>query len=240
MTGVTPAARSLARAAASSLAGALALGSFAGCAGGTATTNPSEASPETTSSATDPTASPTDYLPVPAGVSLTEPGTQLGLGDAATVAWRPRQDTVVTLDLTVQRIDVTSYAESFEGWVVTQDMKDQTPYFVHLAVRNVGAADAGGLLVPLYGVDDTAILVEPLGFREEEFAPCPGGALPRRLAPGERTELCLVYLAPAGGELSAVAFDPAGELEPVSWAGSITRIANPGKRDEQDRDSGTG
>jgi hypothetical protein len=209
----------------------LALGLLAGCGDdeGDAEESPGPSLSATEAGATD------DYLPVPEGVTLTPPGTRLGLGDTGTVAWRPRQDTVIVLDVVVERIDLTSYEESFEGWVVTRQMRDLTPYFVHVSTRNVGDRGAGGVPVPLYGVDDAAILVEPLEFVEKVFEPCPGRALPRRLPPGARTTLCLVYLAPAGRELVAVAFDPVGDLEPVTWSGRITRIEKPGKTDGKGR-----
>jgi hypothetical protein len=178
------------------------------------------------SSSDDPGAEPTDYLPVPEGVTLTEAGAELGLGDQATVAWRPRQDTVVALDLIVERIDRTTFEESFDGWVVTPEMKGQVPYFVLATATNVGADAVGDLLVPLYGAT-AGRMYEPLDFREELFEPCPGGSLPEELRPGRSTELCFVYLLPKEQQLEAAAFDVGGELSPVRWSGRITAIEKP-------------
>ncbi|UMG92887.1 hypothetical protein [Nocardioides sp. TF02-7] len=176
-----------------------------------------------------------DYLPVPDAVELTAPGAQLGLTETATVAWRPRQDEVVALDITVDRVDRTSFEESFGGWVITKQMRDQTPYFARVTVRNVGDTDAGGLAVPLYSLESSGVLVEPLGFQQKKFRPCPGGPLPERFPAGRSTDLCLVYLSPEGSELEAVAFDLVGDLEPVTWSGTITEIEQPEKRKKKRR-----
>lgn len=230
---VTP--RPLHRLGGLALGGVLAVGLLAACGGDEEVPEQPDAA-ETSASATESADSEdTSYLPVPEGVTLAEPGTELGFGDSATVAWRPRQDTVVALDVTVERVDVTSWEESFDGWVVTREMRGQTPYFAHVSVRNVGDTDAGGQMVQLYGLDRTGVLVEPLGFQEQTFRPCPGGPLPQRFPNGKATELCLVYLSPAGSELEGVAFDLVGELEPVTWAGRFTPIEKP-DRDEKRRD----
>ena len=215
----------------------LALGLLAGCggsddSGGERDDATADASSAATSEATEDLS---DYLPVPSGVTLTEPGTTLGYGEPATIAWRPRQDTVVALDLTVQRIDVTSFEESFEGWVVTKQMKGQVPYFVRVEATNVGATGVGDLLVPVYALSSATSMYEPLDFREEVFEPCPGGTLPERLRPGKSAELCFVYLLPEAQDLTGAAFDPVGDLEPITWSGEITPIDDGKKRDKQDR-----
>lgn len=222
------------RAGAAALGGAVMAGLLTGCGGSEEDASEDEPTAESTTDATDPTdATPSEgYLPVPSGVTLTEPGTELAFGATATVAWRPRQDRVVALDLTVERIDETSFKESFDGWVVTREMKDQTPYFVHAKATNVSETDVGGLLVPLYALSDGTSLFEPLSFTQEEFEPCPGGQLPERLRPGRSADLCLVYLLPAAQPLTAAAFDLVGELEPVTWTGEITAIDD-GKNDKR-------
>jgi hypothetical protein len=223
------------RAGAALLGCILAVGLLVGC-GGSDDSGDEKDSPETepsTTATTEPT--PSSYLPVPEGVTLTEPGTVLGFGDLASVAWRPRQDTVVTLDLTVDRIDKTSYKESFEGWVITEDMRGMVPYFVHATATNLSGIDIGSLLVPLYASDGTT-MYEPLTFREDVFEPCPGGELPERLRPGKSADLCLVYQLPESLELAAMAFDLVGELASITWSGEITAIEKPkDKKDKKDR-----
>lgn len=231
MTSVTTASSMTMRAGAAMLGGVLAAGLLAGCGGADDGDGQEPDASTTESSATEATSSEpaAGYLPVPAGVTLTEPGTDLALGDDASVAWRPRQDTVVALDLAVQRIDETSFKESFDGWVVTKEMKGQTPYFVHATATNVGDAVVSDLLVPVYALAGGSSLYEPLDFRGEAFEPCPGGNLPERLRPGKSVDLCFVYLLPAGVTLTSAAFDPVGELAPVTWTGAITAIEKPDK-----------
>ncbi len=225
---VMPASMTM-RAGAAVLGGVLAAGVLAGCGG---SDDNSEDEPSAAPSSTEETSAgstPSGYLPVPDGVTLTEQGTSLGFGDQATIAWRPRQDRVVALDLTVARIDQTSFKESFEGWVVTKQMRGQTPYFVRARATNVGDADVSALLVPLYGLSSADSMYEPLAFRDEDFEPCPGGELPQRLRPGKSADLCFVYLLPEDQEITAAAFDVAGELAPITWSGEITKIEKPDK-----------
>ena len=63
-------------------------------------------------------AAPASYLPVPDGTTLTEPGTALDLGDAGTIAFERRQGQVGILEVTVERIERTSFEKSFPGWSV--------------------------------------------------------------------------------------------------------------------------
>ena len=225
--------RIAARAAAALLGCGVAVGSLVGCGGDD---EPSESSESSGSSGTEAADAETtaDYLPVPEGVDLTAPGTGLGFGEPATIAWRPRQDTVVALDLTVERIDRTSFKESFDGWQVTKEMRGQLPYFVRVRATNVGDNRVGGLLVPLYGFSGESAMYEPLDFREQVFEPCPGGDLPKKLAPGRSADLCFVYLLPEDQELAAAAFDVVGEA-PVTWSGRITEIEKPKKDEKSDK-----
>ena len=218
------------RVAAVALGSALAVGLLAGCGGSDGDGADQDEATSESSSTEAASAEPTDgYLPVPEGVVLAEPGTSLSLGDQATIAWRPRQDTVVALDLTIERIDRTTFNESFGGWVVRPEMKSQVPYFVQVRATNVGEEAVGGLLVPLYGYSAAEKMYEPLDFREEPFDPCPGGSLPEKLRPGKKTDLCFVYLLPKDEELAAAAFDLGGDLPPVTWTGPITQIGPPDK-----------
>lgn len=235
---MTPAHRLAARAVATILGSALAVGGLAGCGGSDDDADrddPTPAPSATESTSDGATPAGAGYLPVPDGVVLTEPGAALGLGEEATVAWRPRQDRVVALDLTVDRIDRTTFKESFEGWVVTPEMKGQVPYFTRVTATNVGTEPVGDLLVPLYGLVGTQSMYEPLDFRQEVFEPCPGGMLPAKLKSGASTELCFVYLVPDGQDLTAAAFDVVGELPPVTWSGPITEIEKPKKDRDKKR-----
>src|SRR6476620_11163589 len=78
----------------------------------------------------------------------TDPGTDLDLGDEATVVWQPRADLTGVLDVSVDA--VAEQDESvFDGWV-SEVMPDARPYFVTVTLANAGEADLAGLDVPLY------------------------------------------------------------------------------------------
>jgi hypothetical protein len=184
----------------------------------------------------DPASDPDHYLPVPDGVRLTPQGTNLDLHEPAVVAWQPRQDQVGVLEVAVDRLERTSFAESFAGWQLDQDTRRSTPYFVHATIENVGETDVGARAVPLYLVDGTDSLIEASPFKAE-FEPCPGGGLfPGRFEAGEMQQTCLVYLVPPPGRLSAVSFRPSEDFDPITWAGPIRK---PGAGRAKDAGSGT-
>ena len=119
------------------------------------------------------------------GVELTAQGSELAVGDSAVVAFEPRQDEVAVLDITVTRLEKTSFEESFSGWQLDAATRKSNPYFVHATVKNVGGTDLGGRPVPLYIVDGRNTLIEASGFAST-FKPCPSKALPKKFENGDR------------------------------------------------------
>lgn len=191
-----------------------------GCSG-------SDGTPSGTGSTTPAgTASASAYLPVPDGVELTPPGTQLSVGDHAVVAYEPRQDEVGALDLDVTKLEKASIKPTFSAWQLSSDQKSSTPYFVHVRVKNVGDTDLGGRRVPLYVVDDQNVLLESTPFASS-FAPCPSTPLPATFKPGDATDVCLVYLAPKHGRLTAVSFRPEETFDPILWTGEVSKYVAP-------------
>jgi hypothetical protein len=216
----------------------LASGAVAACGARESTDSSTDAATRepADSAASDPASDPDHYLPVADGVRLTPQGTDLDLHEPAVVAWQPRQDQVGVLEVAVDRLDRTSFAESFAGWQLDQDTRRSTPYFVHATIENVGETDVGGRAVPLYLVDGTDSLIEASPFKAE-FEPCPGGGLfPRRFEAGEVQQTCLVYLVPPPGRLSAVTFRPRENFDPITWTGPIRK---PGAGRAKDAGSGT-
>jgi len=204
------------------LAGVLGLGLLSGCSTDDEDPGTEESATPTATASETPT-DPTAYLPAPDGVELTPPGTTVDLGEPAVLAWEPRQEEVAVVEATVERIDRTSFEESFQGWQVDKQTAAKTPYFASLQVENVSEDDLGGLPLPVYATDGGELLIEPTGF-EGDFEPCPGGALPKRFRPGDRADLCLVFLTDPADDLEGVSFLPAAGLEPVIWSGRITRV----------------
>jgi hypothetical protein len=208
----------------------LALG-LSACSGDDGTNGNTESGDEPTQSPTSETSEPEEpYLPVPEGVELTAPGSELAVGEPAVIAWQPRQDLVGVLDLDVTRLERTTFAESFEGWDVKAEQKKKvTPYFVRASVANRGDTNLSGRLVPLYAVNSADTLVEPTKFTEA-FKPCPGGILPKGFSTGDKVDVCMVYLIAAGEQLTGVTFRPVQDFDGITWTGEIQRIEKPQKK----------
>ncbi len=201
----------------SALALVLAATLLAGCSGD----DSSDASEKSSGSAS---ASP--YLPVPDGVELTPQGSELKVGEAGTVAFEPRQDEVGVLDLNVTKMEQTTVRQSLSAWQLTPAQKNSTPYFVHVSVKNVGETDLGGRRVPLYAVNQDDLLLESTPFASS-FEACPSTALPEKFGPGAAADMCLVYLAPDRGTISAISFRPEETFDPITWTGEITKYVAP-------------
>ncbi len=205
---------------------ALALGAslvLTSCSGGDdePTGDPGSSTSSDASDSGSPSTAEEPYLPVPDGVELTAQGSELSLGDKATVAYEPRQnDDVAALDLTVTKIEKASF-KLFVGWKLSKETLRTTPYFVHALVRNVGRTDLGGERVPLYAVDGENKLIESSTFASA-FKPCPSASLPDKFRQGDKTSTCLVYLAPDKGEVTAVSFRPTEDFSPIVWTGEVT------------------
>jgi hypothetical protein len=215
------------------LAAGLALG-LSACGG-------SPAEPGASGSAsTSPSVSPY-ATPVPAGVTLTTPGTALKVGQHAVIAWHPKQNEVATLDVRVRRLERTTFDKSFQGWAVGPTQAAMTPYFVRATVKNVSTDDLGGLPVPIYGQDDAARLVASQPFSQRVFEPCNPAVLPKKFAPGATTELCFVFLMAPGHDLASIAFPPqdaSGSLAPITWKGKPTTKVLPPKPSKAPKKAG--
>lgn len=198
----------------------VAVSALAGCS------DDSAPSPSADSGSPTATTSASPYLPVPEGVTLTPQGTHLKVGDQGVLAWEPRQDEVGVLDLTVTKLERTTTRKALSAWQLTKAQRQSTPYFVHVEVANAGDTDLGGRRVPLYAVNEENLLLESTPFASS-FRPCPSTALPKRFGPGERAEVCLVYLAPHGGTLEAVSFRPEESFDPIIWTGEVEKYVPP-------------
>ena len=213
-------------------AAVLVAGSLAGCA---------EADPGATA---DPTASgsssPSTAVDVPAGVELTEPGTVLDLGEAATVPAEPDQNTGTVLEITVERIARASIRD-FSSFVLNERTKKSRPYYVDVVVKNLGPDDVGGTGVPLFGMDGTNTLIGPSAFTTP-FEPCASTPLPDTFGTGDRARRCLVFLAPDHGTIDTVSFRPDQRVGGITWTGPVSRAdgGKPGKGGKAGKDGKAG
>ena len=184
-----------------------------------------DAAPSPGSGTPTPTASETPYLPVPEGVELTPPGSQLSVGDHAVVAYEPRQDQVGALDIQVTKLEKTSI-DDFSAWQLSDEQKKSNPYYVRATIENVGDTDLGGRPVPLYVVNDQNVLLEPTPFASS-FDACPSTPFPKKFGPGDSAKVCLVYLAPNHGDLVSVSFRPEETFNPITWTGDVVKYEPP-------------
>lgn len=179
-----------------------------------------------------------DYLPVPDGVELTTPGSELEVGDDAVVAYEPRQDQVAALDIRVRQLEQASIRD-LSSWQLSAAQQKSTPYYVTAKVENVGDSDVGGRPVPLYVVNEDDVLLESTPFASS-FKPCPSTPFPEKFKPGDSATVCLVYLAPKRGKLVAVSFRPDETFDPITWTGEVQKPEKPqqdkkgqGKKDKK-------
>ncbi len=212
--------------AAPALAG-LVLATLAGC-GSDDAGDEDDARP---SAAATTSVAPSDYLEVPAGIALTEPGTALELGEEAVVAYQLRQDDVATVAITVQRIERTTFEKSFPGWNVDAATAARTPYFVRLSVTNLGEEDLGGRrLDSVLWADDGTTLEAANHYDAKQLPVCSGGPLPAAFTAQASAELCQVYFLAPEQELRSISFLPFGGLDAVTWSGDLSPVRKPGKK----------
>lgn len=225
---------------------AVVLSGLSGCSGsedsGSEPSAGASASPSVSGSASASESAPAEpTLPVPAGVELSPQGSRFEVGQTATVAYQVKQDLVGVLDITVTRLEKTTLKKSFVGWDLDPAQRKSNPYFVRATVTNVGESDLGGRRVPLYIVDGTNTLVESTSFASA-FTACEPGAFPAKFPPGKKAKVCLVYLAPDKGDLTAVSFRPTQEFDPITWTGELQapEPPKPGGKGEQGKSGQSG
>ena len=167
-----------------------------------------------------PGSGPAPYLPVPEGVVLTDPGSELGLGEQATIAWRLREGGVGVLNVKVRKL-VQADIKALQEWQLDAGGRTSSLYYVTMTVANVGDVDLGDRRIPLYVLDGANALVESSAFKTD-FEPCLSPALPGGFVTGEKVTVCQAYLVPKRGELKAVSFRPRKNFNPITWVGKVT------------------
>jgi hypothetical protein len=185
----------------------LALG-LAACGGGSSggTAAPSSTAP---SSATASPAAAASSAPVGAN-GLTPPGTQLPIGQDATVGWVPEgggEGAHAGLKLQVNVLSIVKASMSdFKNVDLTGAQKSDTPYYVKLQIKALGAA-------PPKSDDDPAITFSAIDDRGQQqgsvtffgtFTPCNDNTPPKPFTDGKTYTSCLVYLMPGGGSIQKV------------------------------------
>ncbi len=165
-----------------------------------------------------PTSSPTSTGPsitVPQGVTLTDPGSTLRIGDAASAIYADDQR-VSVLTVTVSRV-VKGSIKDFRSFVLSAAQRRSMPYYVSATVTNDGPRQLGQIEVPLYGFDstDTAFPATSLVGALDR---CSDAPLPTGFAPDQTVKTCLIYLVPPEATLQAVQLRTNDSADPISWA----------------------
>ena len=163
----------------------------------------------------------------------TEPGTQLGFGEPATLVWQPAADLTGELELSVESV-VEPRASVFDGWLRDDTMAASRAYFVRVRMANTGESDLAGQAVPLYLRDDGGTLGAPwtLG---GDFTACQSGPLPTPFDAGAEEEMCLVYLVPDRGRIRDLVFEPTEGYDPIVWTGEVEEQSGRKANDKQGR-----
>ncbi|MGA8850586.1 MAG: hypothetical protein WB508_02595 [Aeromicrobium sp.] len=147
---------------------------------------------------------------LPSDVTLTDPGTELALGEPGTVVLEVDDGAASAVTLTVNEI-TKGTIEDFRFFSLDAASKASTPYYVSATVRNEGPAGLGGLGAPFVAHDDANTIVPP-NVINGSFRPCPSTEVPKSFLAGDATEMCLVFLMAKGRTLvsiDALSDDPA-------------------------------
>jgi hypothetical protein len=216
-------------------AAVLLLGSCTGSGDDSGDSSPSggaSASSPTPAATDDPTDGiPPPYLPVPDGVVLTDQGSELGIGESAVIAWKPKKGEVGVVSLTVRKLQ-RAPIKALADWQLDKTGRTSSLFYVTVGVKNVGEQDLAGVRLPLYVASGDTTLVESNAFKTE-FKPCRSPAPPEPFGTGDKTTACLVYLVPDHGRLTSVTFRPSAAFNPITWVGEVEQPAKPGKKPEK-------
>lgn len=160
-----------------------------------------------------------------AGVTLTPSGTELELGEAATMTWEPNQNVKGQIAVTVKAIrpGTPEDVARFEPQGLPPEPR---LYYVDIHLENVGKTGLGGvspLNLPLRLDDGGTALTPPANLPEGmTFAPCPAMMLPAAFEPKAVVDTCLVYTA--GSDVKRLLLQPKeGDL--ISWPGTVSTPA---------------
>jgi hypothetical protein len=168
---------------------------------------------------------------------LTPPGTHLGFGKPATVAWVPPLGGSATgphkgikLQVTVESIQKGAIAD-FKNVQLNASEKASTPYYVKVRLKALTGVK------PPSSDTDPAITFDAIDDRGQTqgsvtffgtFQRCDDPSAPKPFVSGKSYEACLTYLMPGGGSIQKVewkdgpskADDVSPYFEkPVVWAG---------------------
>lgn len=208
------------------LAASAAIG-LAGCGGDsddggeeTAASTPAPAATTETPTTETPTeTTETPEAPAAAG-KATPGGTTLAIGEPAVIDYEDSTKGKKTLiEVTPEAIEEGSL-DDFANIDLDAAQKKSTPYYVKVAVKNVGKGDLSGSEPGSYidAVDDRGQQQNEIIFFGD-FDRCEE-ADPKKFAPGDSYETCLTFLIPGGGSIEGmrwIMFDEKNGKSDINW-----------------------
>lgn len=185
-----------------------------------------DAEPGDDSTSTGTPGPPAPEVDVPAGVELTDAGTELAIGEPAAVVFRAGRGRVSTIEVAVTKVVKGSMRRDFTNFGLSRKQLAEHPYYVTLKVTNTGPGPLGGAAPPVWALDSTDTYFPPTSL-VGHLPACPGAPLPKPFDAGDSATRCLLFIAAADSTVEQVQVRPYEGFEPVWWAvpGSVERAA---------------
>ncbi len=153
-------------------------------------------------------------IPVPDGVELTDPGTELDVGEPATAVYVLRGDRGSVVRVTVTRIRKGKPSD-FRGFSLDPKSSKSIPWYVQANLKDVGEAGLGGSPMPLFGLDSGDTFFPPADV--QGFDKCAPADPPKDFGPGDTERGCLVFFVPKDLDLVSVQLRAEEGIDPISW-----------------------
>lgn len=205
---------------------------LAGCGSSSSSTTSSSSAATTTAAstpaATSSTPSQTSSESSSGAAGTTAPGSDLQLGASATVDYKPginSNSPAYHLQVSVLGIQKGSQAD-MNGIELEKAQQGQTPYYVKLQIRNLGAGNAsaedGVPAVGFQATDDRGQPGQELSILGN-FRPCESGTQPKQFIKGVTFDTCVIYMVGGGGSIVQEAWTGSGDAyteKPIVWKAS--------------------
>ena len=168
----------------------------------------------------DPAPKPRTDVPkgfdVPAGVTITEGGSTLELGQPASVVYQVEEGATSVVTVAVTKVRKGNIKKDFTFFSIDEKAKSSTPYYVRLTVENNGPSGLGGVTIPVLA-HTASNTVFPPSELVGTFKPCPNAALPKSFLKSSKADLCLIFLLPKGEKLSMIDLQTGKEADAIHW-----------------------
>jgi len=168
----------------------------------------------------DPEEKPRDDVPkgfeVPAGVTITEGGSTVELGQPASVVYRVEERAASAVTVAVTKVRTGDVEKDFTFFSLDDRMKSSTPLYVDVSITNEGPSGLGGVSVPVLA-HTTSNTVYPPSELVGEFEPCPNPTLPKSFLEGSEADLCLLFMLPKGEKLQTIDLRTGSEADAIHW-----------------------